>query len=143
MPRGTQAPTSAAGSAQGTVDLEQFALSGKPVKLNEVQGLPGQHRCVLEEARQGNNKVLFRFRLVGGKDIGVKAVRSPEGPLSTYLAGPDGDDMIVLVELPKELWKKKSGLEITFSNGVTYKFRLRNPGLLRFLDDMKDAITPF
>jgi hypothetical protein len=133
------------GPARHTDDLElkELALAGRPVRLNEVQGMPGQKRMILESAQEGPEHVWFRFRLEGGHELQVKQIDGPEGPVTAYMSDVEKNDLTIVAQLPKSLWKRKGGMKITVSSGLSYKFRLRNAGLLRVLGDVTDVVNPF
>jgi hypothetical protein len=125
------------------LDLEEYAMAGKPIRLNETKGMPGQRRMVLIDAQEGPVHVWFRFVLEGGASSTVKHVEGPNGPIVGYTARVEGKDLKILAQLPKVVWKERGGMKITLDSDLAYKFRLRNPGLLRVLGDATAAVNPF
>jgi hypothetical protein len=104
------------------------------VPIDRREGRPGQREMVLVDALQGEEWTWLRFRLEDGADQRLERVWWEQGEVARYLQEPDGRDLRVVVQLPRDRVTRKTRLSLKLASGPTYRFALQPstlPGFLR------------
>jgi len=111
-------------------------LAATPVAIDRREGLPGHRSMLLVDALKGDKWVWLRFRLEGGAAARVEKVTWEHGDIASFTQEPSGEDLRVVVQLPRAPITKKTRVSLKVAEGALYKFPLRPgtiPGLFRSL----------
>jgi hypothetical protein len=133
-PAAPAAPVAAAPKPE-VLDLPAL-LAATPVAIDRREGLPGHRSMRLVDALKGDKWVWLRFRLEGGAAARVESVSWEHGDVASFTQEPSGEDLRVVVQLPRAPITKKTRVTLKLAEGATYKFPLRPgtiPGLFRSL----------
>ncbi len=118
-------------AAASKVDLTGLlAAEVVPIGRRELQ--PGRHEVVLVDALHGRDWVWLRFVVRGGAGEPVEGVRSEQGPVASYQAEASGEDLRIVVQVPRALVKSKSKVTLHVAGGE-YRFPLNSGTLGAFL----------
>jgi hypothetical protein len=118
-------------SALSKVDLAGLlAAEVVPIGRREVQ--PGRRDVVLVDALRGENWVWLRFAVRGGARESVEGVRWEHGAVDSYLAEASGEDLRIVVQVPRALVESKSKVTLQVAGGE-YRFPLNSGTLGAFL----------
>lgn len=101
-----------------------------PIGRREVQ--PGRHDVVLVDALRGEDWVWLRFAVRGGARERLEGVRWEHGAVDSYLAEASGQDLRIVVQVPRALVKSKSKVTLQVAGGE-YRFPLNSGTLGAFL----------
>ncbi len=101
-----------------------------PIDRREVQ--PGRHDVVLVDALRGEDWVWLRFAVRGGARESVEGVRWEHGAVDSYVAEASGQDLRIVVQVPRALVKSKSKVTLQVAGGE-YRFPLNSGTLGAFL----------
>lgn len=111
-------------------------LRARAVPVGRREGLPGQREMVLVDALHGEEWIWFRFTLEGGASLRIARVFSQLGDLTTWVQEPAGDDLRVVVQVPRSAVSRRARLSLEVGSGPTYTFALGSRSLGRFLKEL-------
>jgi hypothetical protein len=122
VPLATPAAEPASKAEGWQMRLAQAVVNGAPsVPIGRKAGLPGQKAMVLEDVLKGDQYLWCRFTLKGGSKAHVERVSTEWGDLENYSVTPVGQDLKIVVELPRVKTTKKTAITIV-AEGPPYKF---------------------
>jgi hypothetical protein len=124
-PPSTDAPPARSPEA---LDLAAL-LSAKTIRIDRREGLPGQPELRLTDALRAEHWVFFRFHLEDGAKGGVKDIAWDDGQVKTFVTEPQGDDLLIVVQLPRERVSNRSRIRIETGDGLVYEVATRAPTL--------------
>lgn len=127
-------PAPRAGSAAAPaspLDLDGL-LAATPVPIDRREGLPGQPEMVLVDALKGDKWIWLRFRLERGAAARVERVSWEHGEIASYTQEAAGEDLRVVVQVPRARVTRKTRVSVKVEGGGLYRFPLR-PGTIMSL----------
>jgi len=102
-------------------------LSAETVRIDRREGLPGQPELRLTDALCAEHWIFFRFHLEDGAKSGIKGVSWDDGEVETFVTEPLGDDLLIVVQLPRERVSNRTRITIETGSGVVYQVATRTP----------------
>jgi hypothetical protein len=117
------------------LDMEGL-LRARPVSIDRREGRPGQRAMVLVDALHGDEWVWLRFRLDGGSAERVEGVSWEHGEITRFVQEPAGQDLRVVVQVPRSAVTRKARVSVRLAGGVSYKFALSSSTLTNFVKEL-------
>jgi hypothetical protein len=108
-------------------------MRAAPVPIGRREGLPGQLPLVLVDALKGERFVWLRFTLEGGAAQRVKSAAWQRGAIEAFTQEPVGNDLRIVVQLPRAQVDKRARLQIELDSGASYRVSLSVSTLAGFL----------
>jgi hypothetical protein len=121
--------------APPALDMEGL-LRARPVSIDRREGRPGQRPMVLVDALHGDEWIWLRFRLDGGSQDRVEGVSWEHGEITRFVQEPAGEDLRLVVQVPRSAVTRKTRVSVRLAGGVSYKFALSSSTLTNFVKEL-------
>lgn len=123
--------TDTAGPDEGAARTEPLdlgaLLAAEPLRIDRREGLPGQPEIRLTDALKAEKWVFFRLRLEDGVKTSIRRVAWDGGETRRYAVEALGDDLLIVVQLPREQVSSRTRLVVETETGIVYRISARPP----------------